>query len=200
MTTLKLTDRVSASKSEPISRQWSARDCDLRANSSARPSEKFVQLAYRAAIRKSCVSPPPAIQNGMPPACTGRGCPIGPVDVVVLAIECRDAARPELAHDLHAFVEHADPVTRRRESVADASHSCWYQPPPIPHLGPSTRNDVDSRRDLGRGRAGLRYPMQVHICASAEPVGCLPRMRPRSVQAPVGDLRWLGTGTVRKRS
>ena len=84
--------------------------------------------------------------------------PNRPVDVVVLAIECRDAVRPELAHDLHAFVEHADPVTRGRESVAVRLPFVLVPASADTHLGPSTRDDVDGRRDLGEvGRIAIPH-------------------------------------------
>ena len=80
-----------------------------------------------------------------------------PVDLVVLAVECGRARRPELVHDLHALVEHADAVARSGEPVAVGAPLVLVPARPDAHLGPPAGDHVHRRRDL-RQVGGIAVP------------------------------------------
>ena len=113
------------------------------------------------------------------------------VDLVVLALQGRGARGPQVAEDLHALGQPADPLTGGGEPVAVGQPLVLVPPGADAHLDPALGDDVDRRGDLGQvGRVAVAHA-GAHL-AQADPAGHRGEgrhQRPRLVR---GLLRRLG--------
>ena len=114
------------------------------------------------------------------------------VDLVVPAVQRGHALGPGLAHDLHALVEHPQPLPAPREAVAVGPPLVLVPAGADAHLDPAAGDDVAGGRHLGQvGRVAVAHA-RAHL-AEPDPLGDRSERRHQRPRL-VGGLRRWGAG------